>query len=75
MDATLLRRDEAKRVRAAIQKLPEKQRATLILKMYHELSHEEIAEVMGSSVGTVKANLFHAMSKLRKQLKGEERGR
>jgi RNA polymerase sigma-70 factor (ECF subfamily) len=62
------REERAGRVRLAIQELPEKQRATLILKMYHDLSHEEIAGVMGSSVGTVKANLFHALGKLRRLL-------
>jgi len=36
--------------------------------MYHELSHEEIAGIMGSSVGTVKANLFHAFVKLKRRL-------
>jgi RNA polymerase sigma-70 factor, ECF subfamily len=67
------REERARRVRVAIQDLPEKQRATLILKMYHDLSHEEIAGVMGSSVGTVKANLFHALSKLKRRLsRGKE---
>ena len=62
------REERAQHVREAIRHLPEKQRATLILRMYHDLSMDEIAGVMGSSVGTVKANLFHALSKLRKRL-------
>jgi RNA polymerase sigma-70 factor (ECF subfamily) len=67
------REERAGRVREAITHLPEKQRATLILRMYHDLSMEEIAGVMGSSVGTVKANLFHALSKMKKRLgAGEE---
>ena len=49
-------------------RLPEKQRATLILKVYHDLTHEEVAGILGSSVGTVKANLFHAVGNLRKML-------
>ena len=53
-------------VRRAVAELPEKQRATLILKVYHELTHEEVAGILGSSVGTVKANLFHALGNLRK---------
>ena len=65
--------DEARRVRAAVSRLPEKQRATLILKIYHELTHEEVAEILGSTVGTVKANLFHALGNLRR-LVNEERG-
>ena len=58
--------DEARRVRAAIVRLPEKQRATVILKVYHDLTHEEVAQVLGSTVGTVKANLFHALGNLRR---------
>jgi RNA polymerase sigma-70 factor (ECF subfamily) len=55
-------------VRQAVSRLPEKQRATLILKIYHDLTHEEVARVLGASVGTVKANLFHALGNLRKLL-------
>ena len=58
-------------MRAAIAELPRKQRATLILRMYHEMSHQEIADVLGSSVGAVKANFFHALGNLKKLL-GDE---
>src|SRR5206468_1426174 len=64
----MLRAERAARVRAAIAQLPRKQRATLILRMYHELSHQEIAGVLGSSVGAVKANFFHALGNLKKRL-------
>jgi RNA polymerase sigma-70 factor (ECF subfamily) len=63
--------ERAARVRAAIAQLPRKQRAALILRMYHEMSHQEIAAVLGSSVGAVKANFFHALTNL-KRLLGEE---
>jgi len=62
--------ERAARVRAAIARLPRKQRATLVLRVYHELSHQEIADVLGSSVGAVKANFFHALGALKKQLLG-----
>lgn len=55
-------------VRRAIAKLPPKQRATLVLRMYQEMSHEEIAGVLGSSVGAVKANFFHALGNLKRLL-------
>jgi len=58
-------------VREAVTRLPDKQRATLILKVYHDLTHEEVAGILGSSVGTVKANLFHALGNLRKMLATE----
>jgi RNA polymerase sigma-70 factor (ECF subfamily) len=65
-EARLASDDEARRVREAIGRLPEKQRATLILKVYHELTHEQVAEVLGSTVGTAKANFFHALGNLRR---------
>ncbi|PYQ22037.1 MAG: hypothetical protein DMF79_06815 [Acidobacteria bacterium] len=64
--ASLESDERACRVRDAIRRLPEKQRATLILKVYHDLTHEEVARILGSTVGTVKANLFHALGNLRK---------
>src|SRR5262245_16190544 len=42
-DREVLRREQAATVRAAIARLPRKQRATMILRMYHELPHEQIA--------------------------------
>ena len=67
----VLRDERAVRVRAAIAQLPQKQRAALILRMYHDMSHQAIAETVGSSVGAVKANVFHALQNLKKLL-GEE---
>ena len=72
-DARLETDDEVRRVRAAIARLPEKQRATLILKVYHDLTHEQVAGILGSSVGTVKANLFHALGNLRRLVAEEGR--
>jgi RNA polymerase sigma-70 factor (ECF subfamily) len=66
--------EQERAVREAVGRLPDRQRATLILKIYHELTHEEVAAILGSSVGTVKANLFHALGNLRKMLAAETRG-
>ena len=64
----VLRGERAVRVRAAIAQLPPKQRTTLILRIYQEMSHQEIADIVGSSVGAVKANVFHALQNLKKIL-------
>ena len=64
----ILRGERAAEVRAAIARLPKKQRATLILRVYHELPHDQIAGILGSSVGAVKANFFHALANLKKLL-------
>lgn len=74
-DAGLMRQETTARVREAIARLPPKQRATLILRAYHELPHEEIANVLGGSVGAVKANFFHALANLRKLLNDPGRDR
>ena len=65
----LLRRERADALQAAIGKLPPKQRATLVLRVYQECTHEEIATTLGSTVGAVKANFFHALGNLRRLLR------
>lgn len=64
----LLRRERASRLRRAIARLPRKQRLTVVLRAFHEMSHQQIAEVLGSSVGAVKANFFHALGNLKRIL-------
>ncbi len=65
----LLSGERAARVRAAIARLPPKQRATLILRVYQDMPHQEIADLLGSSVGAVKANFFHALANLKRLLR------
>jgi RNA polymerase sigma-70 factor (ECF subfamily) len=64
----LLAAERTALVRAAVAALPPRQRAALILRTYHELSHQEVADIVGTSVGAVKANVFHALANLRKRL-------
>ncbi len=61
-------RMNAETLRQALDSLPEKQRVTVIMKVLEERTHAEVAEILGSNVGTVKANLFFAIRNLRKQL-------
>ncbi len=56
-------------VRRAVRKLPERQRITLVLRVYEELSHKEIGEILGCPVGTAKANFFFALKNLHRHLK------
>jgi RNA polymerase sigma-70 factor (ECF subfamily) len=68
VDARMEDDELSQQVREAVSRLPEKQRATLILKVYNDMTHEEVAAILGSTVGTVKANLFHALGNLRKAM-------
>lgn len=69
----MLASERADRVRAAVARLPKTQRATLILRVYQDLSHQEIADVLGSSVNAVKTNFFHALRNLRRLLEEDAR--
>jgi RNA polymerase sigma-70 factor (ECF subfamily) len=57
------------RIQEAIQKLSEEHRTAILLKEVEGLKYHEIAEVMGSSIGTVMSRLFYARKKLQELLK------
>jgi len=62
------RSDEAARLRAAIDALPEKYRAVITLYHLQGKQYEEIATVLNLPLGTVKTHLFRAKEQLRKVL-------
>ncbi len=51
-------------VRRAIDSLPPKQKTTLVLSYYQQLSYSEVAEALGCSAGTVKTQMFRALKTL-----------
>ncbi len=62
-------RDERKQtMRDAIQELPDQMRRCLTLRIYHDLSYQEIATVMKLKIGTVKAHLSQAKARLQESL-------
>ncbi len=63
------RRAEGRALRGAIDALPEKQRTVLLLHYFEEYSCEEIALLLGCSVGTVWSRLHYGCRKLREQLR------
>lgn len=48
----------------AIQSLPEKQRIIFNLKYFEEMKYEEISEILGTSIGALKASYHHAVKKI-----------
>lgn len=60
--------DEARRLRAAIDMLPEKYRTVITLYHLQGKQYEEIANVLGLPMGTVKTHLFRAKEQLRRLL-------
>lgn len=61
------------RVRAAVRRLPPRQREAIVLKVYSDLTYEEVASILGLTVGAVKAHVHQATANLRRRL--EERPR
>jgi RNA polymerase sigma-70 factor (ECF subfamily) len=54
--------------------LPEKQRETFILRHVEELTYEEISEMLGTSIGGLKANYYQAVQKLSQYLSSKKEG-
>jgi len=52
----------------ALLSLPEKQRMVFNLKYYQEMKYEEMSEILGTSVGALKASYHHAVKKIEKYL-------
>lgn len=57
------------RLAEAMKKLSDRQRAVFTLRHYESRSLDEIAELLGLDVGTVKAHMARALAKLREDLK------
>ena len=62
--------ERKEQVRQAIEMLPARQRATLVLAYYQQLKLREVAEVLGCSVGTVKTQMSRALRTLAQRLPG-----
>jgi len=60
-----IRQDLGRILQVGIQQLPAEQRMVLVLSDVEGLSYEEIAQVMDTSLGTVKSRLSRARAKLR----------
>jgi RNA polymerase sigma-70 factor (sigma-E family) len=56
----------------ALQALPPRQRAAIVLRYYEDLSERETAEVMRCSVAAVKSLVTRSMATLRNELRGED---
>ena len=64
----VLRKDDAERVRSAIEAIPEPFREAIVLRELEDLSYAEIAEVTGVPIGTVMSRLARGRAMLAKEL-------
>ena len=66
------RRDLTRAVEKAMARLPEEQRTAIILKEYHGLTFQEIADLVGCPLSTVKTRLYQGLTVLRRELDQKE---
>lgn len=56
----------------AIADLPEKQRLVFNMRYFDEMSYEQISDILGTSVGALKANYHHAVKKISQAISSAE---
>jgi RNA polymerase sigma-70 factor, ECF subfamily len=67
------RRELSEVVARAMADLPDEQRTAIILKEYHGMTFQEIADMQGCPLSTVKTRLYQGLSVVRRQLEREGR--
>jgi len=68
---TALLDEESRRLlREAMPRLPKRQKQALLLKIENDWKYDQIAQEMGTSVGSVKAHIFHAIKNLTRYVQG-----
>ena len=60
--------ERKEQVRQALELLPARQRATLVLAYFQQLSYPDVARVLGCSIGTVKTQMYRALKTLAQRL-------
>lgn len=66
------RREMSRAVAKAMADLPEEQRAAILLKEYHGLTFQEIADTLNCPLSTVKTRLYQGLSVLRRRLERQQ---
>ena len=63
---------QLRRMRDAVEQLPEKQRLTLQLRIYEGMDYRDIAVIVGTTESAARGNFFQAVKNLRATLEGEK---
>ena len=71
-DATVLKKEIESRVRSALACLPEDQRIVVIMRHYHDLKFQEIAEILERPISTIKSRMAAGLERLSKMLSKKE---
>ena len=72
VEELVARREMSKAVARAMAELPDDQRTAILLKEYHGLTFQEIADMLGCPLSTVKTRLYQGLSVLRRRLERQQ---
>ena len=68
-DDLMAARERDERIKTALERLPDQQRAAVLLRIYDEFSYREIADLMSVTEGKVKTLIFRARQQMKQTLK------
>jgi RNA polymerase sigma-70 factor (ECF subfamily) len=68
VDEAVVRQDLSRAVARAMRALPEDQRTAIVLKEYHGMTFQEIADLLGCPLSTVKTRMYQGLTVLRREL-------
>lgn len=72
-ESTLHQKEDIAHLERLLKDLPDDYRQVLVLRAFEEYSYEEIAQITGTSLGTVKSRIFRAKKMLKEQYEKRER--
>jgi RNA polymerase sigma-70 factor (ECF subfamily) len=72
-DTLAVREEDLRRIRDALDRLPEKQRLSVALRLFDGLSFREVADLIGSTEGAARVNYHYGIGRLREWLHDESR--
>ena len=72
VEELVARREMSQAVARAMTELPEEQRAAILLKEYHGLTFQEIADMLECPLSTVKTRLYQGLTMLRRRLERQQ---
>ena len=70
-NGTFERKEREALIQGAIESLPVEQRTVVVLRDIEGLAYEDISEITGLNLGTVKSKIARARQRLKEKLKGQ----
>lgn len=68
IEKILIRKDQSSRLKEAIQKLPDAQKDTILLRFFHDMKIKDIAKITSTNPSTVKSRVSNGLKKLKSLL-------